>query len=105
MNRNDMRSLPRGMDGERRDEERGGRGGMCDLCLRFPCRTGCPNREAPEVRVCDLCGEPILRGDRMLRLPGLFVCEACGALPCREIWPEIGGWEEDAHPPLCDEED
>lgn len=44
---------------------------MCELCMSFPCLSGCPNEEeAPVVATCATCGEPIYKGEEAADIDG-----------------------------------
>ena len=80
---------------------------MCETCLEFPCREGCPEKREPRaVRVCDFCGDPILAGDRFLRFAEAAICEGCAeGLSARSVLLELGAAEETAEPDGPDEEE
>lgn len=53
---------------------------MCNVCLSYTCRPGCPN-ETPNIKRsigrCEYCGNPIMEGDGYADLyKGLF-CSEC----------------------------
>ena len=52
---------------------------MCDICLKSPCDTRCPNApEPPEIFSCSRCAEPIREGERYAEDPdGRRLCEGC----------------------------
>lgn len=51
---------------------------MCDVCLKLPCDSRCPNApEPPSVYVCSGCGENILDGDYYWDIMGEQFCVHC----------------------------
>lgn len=52
---------------------------MCDVCLKSPCDSRCPNApETPVACTCDNCGEPIRIGDEYYReAGGENLCMSC----------------------------
>lgn len=51
---------------------------MCELCLRSPCDSRCPNAPEPPIfALCRECGEPIYDGDEYYEIDGRNYCEAC----------------------------
>lgn len=66
---------------------------MCDICMRSPCLSGCPNAPDPmPVAHCCSCGEPIIRGDEYGIIDGETWCEDClEDLPLCVLIPKLGG--------------
>jgi hypothetical protein len=51
---------------------------MCNICLRNPCHSRCPNAEEPRsVFICSGCGQTIYEGDEYVELMGEQWCESC----------------------------
>lgn len=51
---------------------------VCDICLRSPCASGCPNApEPPTVFICSGCGESIYEGDDYWEIMGEQWCGVC----------------------------
>lgn len=51
---------------------------MCDLCLKTPCDSRCPNAPLPKAfGVCAECGDVIYDGDEYWELGGEYYCESC----------------------------
>lgn len=51
---------------------------MCELCLRSPCDSRCPNAPEPRaVFICSGCGERICEGDTYYDVLGEQWCEDC----------------------------
>lgn len=66
---------------------------MCDICLRTPCHSGCPNAPEPTaIYTCDRCSEPILADDKYLEEPdGDYLCENClDNMTTLELLSELG---------------
>jgi hypothetical protein len=51
---------------------------MCDVCLHFPCLSGCPNASDPlVVHECIHCGADIYEGNDYFNIDGEPWCEEC----------------------------
>lgn len=58
---------------------------MCDVCLKTPCHSRCPNANEPSVvHKCLKCGEWIVEGDDFYDVDGEPWCEDC-MRKCRRI--------------------
>lgn len=52
---------------------------MCDICLRTPCDSRCPNADDPPIVCkCEVCEEPIYEGDLFYHIGDHKFCESCG---------------------------
>lgn len=53
---------------------------MCNVCLSYPCRPGCPN-ETPNLKRsighCEYCGSPIMEGAFYGDLYKGLYCSSC----------------------------
>lgn len=65
---------------------------MCDLCMRFPCITGCPNSaEPPIVAQCATCGHSIYQGEEITEInSALYHVECLENLTTRELLELLG---------------
>ena len=64
---------------------------MCDICLRSPCASGCPNaNESDTVFTCKHCGEPIVVGDDCYEMDGDYWHEDCFRDCSVEILEKLG---------------
>lgn len=60
---------------------------MCDICLRTPCASGCPNAPEPPVFAkCDECGEEIYDGDEYVEVGDLRFCTECVHYRTAEVY-------------------
>lgn len=51
---------------------------MCELCLKTPCDSRCPNApDPPAVFICSGCGEKIYEGEIYWEILGEQFCENC----------------------------
>ena len=51
---------------------------MCEICLKSPCHSRCPNAPEPvPVFICSGCGGEIYEGDDYWDVLGEQFCEAC----------------------------
>ncbi len=51
---------------------------MCEICLRTPCLSQCPNAPLPPVVCeCEECGDPIYEGDLYYHIGEHKFCETC----------------------------
>ena len=51
---------------------------MCDICLRTPCDSRCPNAPEPlAVYTCKYCEDDILEGEDYFELDGEYYHEGC----------------------------
>lgn len=51
---------------------------MCEVCLRTPCDSRCPNApDPPAVFICSNCGRDIRDGDPYWDILGEQFCEKC----------------------------
>jgi hypothetical protein len=51
---------------------------MCDVCLKSPCDSRCPNApEPPSVFICSGCGDNILDGEYYWDILGEQFCSHC----------------------------
>lgn len=51
---------------------------MCEICLKVPCDSRCPNApEPPHVYICSGCGESIYDGEDVWHIMGEQFCEIC----------------------------
>lgn len=67
---------------------------MCDLCLKSPCASGCPNTMEPDpVETCKRCGFGIYDGEEYAEIDGEFYCESCiDSMPYSELVTLLGGF-------------
>lgn len=51
---------------------------MCDVCLKTPCDSRCPNApDPPPVYVCSGCGDDIVVGEDYWDIMGEQFCHNC----------------------------
>ena len=51
---------------------------MCDICLKWPCDSRCPNApDPPSVFICSGCGDNIYDGQAYWDIMGEQFCEHC----------------------------
>lgn len=51
---------------------------MCDVCLRTPCHSRCPNAPEPPVAyICADCGDRIHSGEKYNKVEERYYCDDC----------------------------
>lgn len=51
---------------------------MCNICLKYPCDSRCPNAEEPKaVFICSECGGKIFHDEFYWDILGEQFCEKC----------------------------
>lgn len=61
---------------------------MCEICHMAKCPAECPNAEPEQMFTCDLCEEPIYKGDTYYKISyDVCICEECMENARREAIP------------------
>ena len=50
---------------------------MCEICLRSPCLSGCPNEIIPTIGTCSHCKNDIVHGMEYMDYDGDYICGEC----------------------------
>lgn len=51
---------------------------MCEICLKTPCDSRCPNAEEPEAKaICDICGYKIFDWEDYYFHDDKTICTEC----------------------------